>query len=45
MQLHGQGAGAHFSSSKMKSYMAEVEQIDATRKQKAIAASQRKTPL
>ena len=26
----------------MKSYMAEVEQIDATRKQKAIAASQRK---
>lgn len=42
MQLHGQAQALISLVSKMKSYMAEVEQIDATRKQKAIAASQRK---
>jgi hypothetical protein len=43
MQLHGQAQALIGLVAKLKSYMAEVEAMDANRKQKAIAASQRKT--
>lgn len=42
MQSHGQAQALIGLIAKLKSYMAEVELIDANRKQKAVAASQRK---
>mgnify|MGYP001191744828 CR=1 FL=1 len=42
MQLHGQAQALISLVAKLKSYMAEVEALEASQKQREIAASQRK---